>query len=129
MTKSQPTVAILGASDDRRKFGNKSLRAHLTCGYTAYPVNPRGGTIEGLTAYASLADVPGDLDRVSVYLPPGRTLAALDEIAAKGCRELWLNPGTTDSAVRARAAELGLNAVEGCSIVDLGVSPGDFPDA
>jgi predicted CoA-binding protein len=65
---------------------------------------------------------------VSVYLPPSRTLAALDEIAAKGCREVWLNPGTTDAAVRARAAELGLNAIEGCSIVDLGVSPGAFPD-
>ncbi len=124
----QPTVAILGASEDRRKFGNKSLRAHVACGYTAYPVNPRGGTIEGLTAFPSLADVPGALDRVSVYLPPSRTLAALDEIAAKGCGQLWLNPGTTDAEVRARAAELGLNAIEGCSIVDLGVSPGAFPD-
>ncbi|MFO0895864.1 MAG: CoA-binding protein [Pirellulales bacterium] len=128
MAKSQPTVAILGASEDRRKFGNKSLRAHVACGYTAYPVNPRGGTIEGLTAYPSLADVPGTLDRISVYLTPSRTLAALDEIAAKGCRQLWLNPGTTDAEVRARAAELGLNAIEGCSIVDLGVSPGAFPD-
>jgi predicted CoA-binding protein len=124
----RPTVAILGASEDRRKFGNKSLRAHMACGYEVFPVNPKGGSIEGLPAYARLVDVPGALDRVSVYLPPARTLAALEEIAAKGCRELWLNPGTADAAVRARAAELGLRVIEGCSIVDLGVSPGEFPD-
>jgi hypothetical protein len=124
----KPTVAILGASDDRRKFGNKSLRAHVAAGYQAFPVNPKGGSIEGLAVYSSLAEVPGELDRVSVYLSPSRTLSALAEIAAKGCRELWLNPGTADAAVRARAAELGLPVIEGCSIVDLGVSPGNFPN-
>ena len=92
----QPTVAILGASADRHKFGNKSLRAHQRPGYAVFAVNPKGGQIEGLPVYARLADVPvAHLDRVSVYLPPPATLAALDEIAAKGCDELWLNPGTS----------------------------------
>jgi predicted CoA-binding protein len=65
------TVAILGASADQAKFGNKSLRAHAQQGYTVYPVNPKGGVIEGLPAYQRLADVPvARLDRISVYLPP-----------------------------------------------------------
>ena len=46
-----PTVAILGASADRSKFGNKAVRAFLARGYTVYPVNPKGGEIEGLAAY------------------------------------------------------------------------------
>ncbi len=121
---TQPTVAILGASADRTKFGNKSVRAHLQQGYQVFPVNPRGGTIEGLTVYRTLTEVPvAALDRISVYLPPALTLAALDEIRAKGCRELWLNPGTESDEVLARAQALGLDPIQACSIVDLGMSP------
>ena len=126
---SKPTVAILGASADRSKFGNKSVRAHLQQGYDVYPVNPRGGEIEGLTAYASLADVPVErLTRISVYLPPHIGLKALDEVAAKGCDELWLNPGSDSDEVVAKAHELGLEPIVACSIVELGTSPHQFGD-
>jgi predicted CoA-binding protein len=127
MTK--PTVAILGASADRSKFGNKSVRAHLAAGYDVYPVNPKGGRIEGLEASRSIADVPaGHLDRVSLYLPPAVGLAILDEVAARGCDELWLNPGADSPELAAKARELGLNAIRGCSIVDLGLGPAEFDD-
>ena len=90
-----PTVAILGASTDRSKFGNKSVRTHLAKGFTVYPINPKVDEIEGLKAYATLADLPpGKLDRVSVYLPPAVGIKVLPEIAERGCDELWLNPGT-----------------------------------
>jgi len=125
---AKPTVAILGASADRSKFGNKSVRAHLQAGYDVYPVNPKGGEIEGLTVSRSLAEVPVEhLDRVSVYLPPAVGLKALDEIAAKGCGELWLNPGSHSPQLLAKARELKLKAIADCSIVDLGVSPAQFP--
>lgn len=122
-----PTVAILGASADRAKFGNKSIRAHQQQGFTVYPVNPKGGQIEGLTVYKSLTEVPpGKLDRISVYLPPPILLQVLPEIAERGCEELWLNPGSdSDEAVDA-ARKLGLNVIQACSIVDLGVSPAQF---
>jgi predicted CoA-binding protein len=119
-----PTVAIVGASADRSKFGNKSVRAHLLRGYTVYPINPKAVMIEGLPAYASIADVPTKpLDRVSVYLPPRVALAALDEIAAAGCRELWLNPGCDAPEMVEKARRLGLEPIAACSIVDLGISP------
>ncbi len=122
-----PTVAILGASADRSKFGNKSIRAHQQQGFTVYPVNPKGGQIEGLTVYKSLAEVPaGKLDRISVYLPPPILLHVLPEIAARGCEELWLNPGSDSDAAVNAALKLGLNVIQACSIVDLGVSPGQF---
>lgn len=124
----KPTVAVLGASQDRTKYGNKSVRAHLAQGYEVYPVNPKGGEIEGLAAYASLADVPVDhLDRISVYLPPAVGVKAMDEVAAKGCKELFLNPGADAPEVVARAQELGLDPIVACSIVDLGTSPARFP--
>jgi predicted CoA-binding protein len=119
-----PTIAIIGASPDRVKFGNKAVRAYASQGYDVYPVNPKGDTIEGLTAYRTIGEVPvAALDRISVYLPPAIGLAALDEIAKKGCGELWLNPGSDSPEVVAKANQLGLNVVQACSIVDVGVSP------
>lgn len=127
---SKPTVAILGASANRAKFGNKSVRAHAAEGYEVYPINPSGGTIEGLTAYEKLADVPVErLTRVSVYLPPAVGAKVMEEIAAKGCDELFLNPGTESEEVVAKARELGMEPLLACSIVDVGRSPSEFPDA
>ena len=123
------SVAILGASSDRSKYGNKSVRAHQQMGYTVYPVNPKGGEIEGLQVYRSLGEVPpGKLDRISVYLPPSIGLGALDEIANRGCEELWLNPGSDSPEVVEKARVLGLNVIQACSIVDLGISPGALPE-
>lgn len=124
---SKSTVAILGASRDRRKFGNKSVRAHLQQGYEVYPVNPHAAKIEGLTAYADLASVPvPQLDRISVYLPPEVAIHLLDEIQKRGAKEVWFNPGSESPEVVARAERIGLEIIRACSIVDLGVSPGKF---
>lgn len=120
----QPTVAIIGASADREKFGNKSVRAHAQQGYRVFPVNPKGGEIEGLTVYKSLAEIPvARLDRVSLYVPPAVGMKLVEEIAAKGCDELWLNPGSDSDELAEKARALGLNPIIACSIVDVGVSP------
>ncbi|MBS0265661.1 MAG: CoA-binding protein [Planctomycetes bacterium] len=121
---SKPTVAILGASRNRAKFGNKSVRAHARQGYDVFPINPYATEIEGLRAYPNLASVPvSPLDRISVYLPPDVVLTMLPEIQACHAREVWLNPGSDSPAVVARAEELGLELIRACSIVDVGVSP------
>lgn len=126
---NQPTVAIVGASSDRSKYGNKSVRAHLQLGYRVFPINPRGGEIEGLPVYKSLSEVPvKPLDRVSFYVPPAVGVDILDEVAEVGCRELWLNPGSESEAVIEKAQFLGLEPIVACSIIDLGVSPASFPD-
>ena len=125
---SAPTVAIIGASADRSKFGNKSVRAHQAAGYQVYPVHPKETEVEGLPCYPSLADLPvKSLDRVSLYLPPAVAVKVLDEITDLDVGEVWLNPGVSDDAVRTRAQKLGLNIIEGCSIVGLGLSPSQFP--
>lgn len=112
-------VAIVGASADREKFGNQSVRAHRDCGYDVYPINPRGGTIEGLPAYPDIESLPaGRLDRVSMYVPPKIGVTLLDAIAARGCDELWLNPGAESPELISRAHELGLNAIVACSLID-----------
>jgi hypothetical protein len=119
-------VAVIGASNDRRKFGNKAVRAYARRGFDVYPVNPREATIEGLRVYRSLLDIPVALDRVLVYLPPPTTLGVLDDIAGKGTRELYLNPGSEDPTVVRRARELGLDPILACSIVAIGESPSSY---
>ncbi len=123
-----PTVAILGASADRSKFGNKAVRAFLAQGYTVYPVNPKGGEVEGIPVRHSLADIPPDvkLDRISVYLPPAIGLRMVPEIAARGCGELWLNPGSESDELVAAAEQRGLNVIQACSIVAIGESPHQY---
>lgn len=117
------SVAIIGASSDRAKFGNKAVRAFQQQGYTVYPVNPKEAEIEGLPAFKSITDVPARPLMVSVYLPPPVLLKVLPDIAAKGCDELWLNPGTESDEVLGEAERLGLNVIQACSIIGVGVSP------
>jgi predicted CoA-binding protein len=117
------TVAIIGASGNRGKYGNKAVRAFLKQGYTVYPVNLSEAEVEGLAAFRSVLDVPVRPDMVSIYIPPQQLLKILPDIAAKGCGELWINPGAESPEVLAEAERLGLNVVQACSIVGVGGSP------
>jgi uncharacterized protein len=117
------TVAVIGASNDRVKFSNKAVRAYLQQGYTVFPVNPKEAAIEGVPAWKSVLDLPQRPQLVSVYLPPPVLLKVLPDIATKGCDELWLNPGTESDEVLAKAERLGLNVIQACSIVAVGMSP------
>lgn len=120
------TIAIIGASNDRNKFGNKAVRAFRQQGYEVFPVNPKDEMVEGLHAFKSIAEVPVRPEMVSVYLPPPVLLKVLPDIATKGCDELWLNPGTESNEVLAEAERLQLNVVQACSIVGVGVSPSEL---
>ena len=90
-------VAVIGASQDRAKFGNKAVRAFRQAGHDVVPINPRyagiAERIEELPTYASVVDVPGHVDVATLYVHPAVGEQVLEEIAAKGIRELWVNPG------------------------------------
>lgn len=119
-----PTVAIVGASTQRHKFGNRSVRAHQRCGWTVYAIHPTAPAIEGVPAYPLLSDVPVErFDRISVYVPPEVGLELLSDWAAKPATEIWLNPGAESAALVRRMRALGLPLVLGCSIRALGVDP------
>jgi uncharacterized protein len=120
----KPTVAVVGASTHRAKFGNKAVRAYASQGYEVFPIHPQAPTIEGHAAFARLADVPvSRFDRVSLYLPPEVTLQILDDLTSKPVSELWLNPGAESDELISRLQQLGFNVIVGCSIVDINVDP------
>jgi len=79
---SRPTVAILGASDDRSKYGNKAVRAYRDQGWEVFPIHPTLTEVEGMPAYPDLDAVPVErLDRVSFYVPPRIGLKLIDAVA------------------------------------------------
>lgn len=122
------TIAIIGASTDRAKYGNKATRAFAQGGWTVYPVNPQADSVEGIQAYKCLADVPEPVDRISLYVPPAVSLSMIEDIAAKNPGELFLNPGSESDALVAAAKAHGLNPIQACSIVNIGLRPDMFSD-
>ncbi len=116
-------MAIIGASNNRAKFGNKAVRAFLRQGYKVFPVNPHETKVEGLTSFRNVREVPVRPEKISVYLPPPIVSQVLADIAARGCDELWLNPGSESEEVLAQARKLGLNVIQACSIVGVGDTP------
>ena len=120
------TIAIVGASSDRRKFGNKALRAFRDEGHTVIPINPNEREVEGLATYASVLDVPGAIDMATVYVQPDVAERLLDEFVKKQIPEVWFNPGADTDEVIAEARKRKLNAIFACSILGIGRSPHEF---
>ena len=120
------TVAIIGASSNRDKFGNKALRAFAQRGYTVIPINPTEPDVEGHRAYPSVLDVPGSIDLATLYVAPPVGVRVMDDLARKGIPEVWLNPGADDRSVVEKAQSLGLKTVRHCSIIAIGESPARY---
>ena len=116
-------VAVIGASPDRSKFGNKAVRAFASQGYTVVPIHPREEAVEGFKAYKSVLDVPGPIHMATMYLAPAVGLKVIEEVAKKGIPEVWLNPGADSPELADRARALGLKTVVACSIVGVGENP------
>jgi uncharacterized protein len=116
-------VAVIGASSNPRKFGNRAVRAFQRQGYTVVPINPNEPEVEGLKTYASVLDVPGPIDMATVYVPPEVGERVIDEIARKGIPEVWLNPGAESDALLAKARGLDIRPILACSIVGIGENP------
>src|SRR5438105_5725256 len=114
MTREAKVVAIIGASSDRRKFGNRAVRAYQQQGYTVVPINPNEAEVEGLKTYASVLDVPGPIDMASFYVPPEIGERIIDEVARKQIPEVWLNPGAESDALIARARSLSIDPIVAC---------------
>ncbi len=120
------TVAVIGASSNRNKFGNKALRAFERQGYSVLAINPNEAEVEGHRTFASVLDVPGRIDMATVYVPATAGVAVMEQLAKKGVGDVWLNPGADDDDVVDRAKALGLNVIQACSIIGIGDSPSRY---
>jgi len=114
--------AVVGASTNREKYGNKVLRVYQQHGRTVYPINPRADQIEGLQAYADLVTVPQKPHGISIITPPRITEQVMHEAAALGIKHAWMQPGAeSDAAVKiGEGAGMSVIAGDACVLVVLG---------
>ncbi len=117
-----PRFAVVGASTNREKYGNKVLRCYQQRGLEVVPVNPRATEIEGLPCASSLGALESHDHAISVITPPAITLKIVEEAANLGHERVWMQPGAESAEVDARAESLGLEYIHGgpCLLVVLG---------
>ena len=80
------SIAVVGASTKPNTIGSDLLKRLIEYGFTGkiYPVNPKGGVIEGLTAYPSVLDIPGDVDLAIIVVKNTFVLSTIDQCHEKG---------------------------------------------
>ena len=114
--------AVIGASRDRSKYGNKVLRCYRQKGRPVYPVNPNAEEVEGLTSYPNVAALPEEVHGVSIITPPEVTEKVVDELAAAGIGHAWMQPGAESAKAVASCEGAGINVIAdgSCILVMLG---------
>lgn len=82
------SIAVIGASGDPRRIGGRPVDFLKRSGFAGpiYPINPKRTEVQGLKAYASLADVPGPVDQAILSVPVADTLAAIDACIDNGVK-------------------------------------------
>ena len=113
--------AVVGASDNRQKYGNKVLRAYLQASLVAIPVHPTATRVEGLEAFPDLSTIPKPIHGISIITPPNITEHIVEEAAACGIKHLWVQPGAENKTVIEQADQHGMNLIAGgpCILVTL----------
>ena len=113
--------AVVGASRDRHKYGNKVLRCYQQRQRPVYAVNPEADDVEGLTAHADLASLPEAVHGISIITPPWTTTGVVEQAIALGIRHVWMQPGAESPQALKRAREAGMNLIAGgpCILVVL----------
>jgi predicted CoA-binding protein len=119
---AEDTFAVVGASADRSKYGNKVLRCYLMNGRVAIPVNPKEKVIEGFAAVPSVEELPDAVKSISVITPPHITDKVVAAAVAKGIKNIWMQPGAESASAVQTCIENGINVIAdgSCILVVLG---------
>ena len=115
------TWAVVGATDNKEKFGYKIFKVMLEAGLEVYPINTGVNEILGQKCYPALKDLPVKPDAVDIVVPPRVGEQILHECIELDITNVWLQPGADTQPVINLAKELGLTVVDhACIMVELG---------
>ena len=127
MAATAHRVAVLGASRKPQRYANRALRALRAHGYAVVPVTPAHTEVEGLPAAASLAEVRGRVDTLTVYVGPRHVGPLIAGIVGARPRRVILNPGTESDELKRALQQHGIPYLEACTLVLL--ATGQFESA
>ncbi len=116
-----PRWAVVGASDNPERYSYRIVKLLKERGYTVYPVSPKLDELLGLKVYRSVADIPEEVDVVDMVVNPRIGIGAMKEIAARGIRYVWLQPGAESAEIHAFAEENGVEAIDACILAVLAI--------
>ncbi len=86
-------IAVIGASKNKEKYGNKIVRDLVSKGFEVYPVNIKGEDIEGLKCVKSVEELPKDVDILVFVIPPDQGLQEVEKAVQLGFKRFWFQPG------------------------------------
>ncbi len=113
--------AVVGASQNREKYGNKVLRTYQQNKLEVVPINPTANEVEGLATAPNLSALATPVDGISVITPPKITEQVVQEAIELGIKNIWLQPGAESQAAIELAEKNGVNLIAGgpCLLVVL----------
>ena len=117
-----PSFAVVGASIDRAKFGNKVLRCYMQNTLTVVPVNPKMDTVEGLASVGGVSMLPPEVKSISIITPPAVTETVVAAAIAHGITDIWMQPGAESRAAVELCQANGINFIAdgSCFLVVMG---------
>lgn len=110
-------VAVVGVSRSGKKFGNIVLTELRGCGYEVFAVNASAQQIDGEPCYPNITALKDKVDGVIVCVSPSQAQPVLEEAAAIGLRNVWLQQGVETPELGKLGQDLGLNLVSGKCIL------------
>jgi predicted CoA-binding protein len=113
------TVAILGASLKPDRYAYQALQLLREYGHRTLPINPAFDEILGEKCYPKIADAPGPIDTITLYLGEARSTPLIDEIVAAAPRRIIMNPGAENAKLAVEAEKAGIEVVQDCTLVML----------
>lgn len=114
---AQKKFAVIGATDNAEKYGNRIFKSLTGRGYEVYPVNPNLKEIEGVKCYPTLSDIPVKVEVVDFVVPPSVTESILKECKKLGLDNIWLQPGSESDAAIAFCRDNKLKVVYGTCVM------------
>jgi predicted CoA-binding protein len=119
---ASPAFAVIGASANRQKYGNKVLRCYQQNGWKVIPVNPNETDIEGIPCVATISDLPAEVESISMITPPAVTARLVPLAIEKGIKNIWMQPGAEHPDAVALCRQHGVNVIAdgSCLLVVMG---------
>ena len=94
LKEKKTVIALIGASNDKQKYGNKIYCDLRNKGYNVVPINPKEKLIEGDKAYASIEEMESLPEIANFVVPPSIAMKITPHITELGIKHLWFQPGS-----------------------------------
>ncbi|MGW4438149.1 CoA-binding protein [Streptomyces sp. NPDC004596] len=120
LTETGDTWAVVGLSANRRRAAYGVAQVLQRFGKRIVPVHPKAETVHGEPGYASLAEIPFEVDVVDVFVNSELAGAVADEAVKKGAKAVWFQLGVVDEDAGERVRAAGLDMVmDRCPAIEI----------